>query len=324
MENPASPTGGRRAVPKEKMLNYLELARQGKNGAWRVVFAVVLMLFTWQVLGAMPSAILLVWMAFHGQLKAGSSGDILPGMDSLAGFIALMLASVFFLGGIYLAMRFIHRRPLRTLVTPARSIAWGRLFQGFFIWFCLVALMSLVEAFAFPGRYIWTLDLSRFLPFLILALIFIPIQTTAEELFFRGYLLQEIGLRWENVWVLSCISGLLFGLPHLLNPEATVNYPLLGFYYFAFGFSLAMITLRDGKLELALGVHAANNLFSVIIANYTITALPSPSLFTIKVLDAVYSVPVGVLGMVILILLLVGPWRRKEPVDKVAETLLIK
>jgi len=302
------------------MQNYLELARQGKNEAWRSVLAVLVMLFAWQVLGAMPSAILLVWLASRGQLQAGNAGGTLPGMDTLAGFVALMLASVFFLGGIYLAMRFIHRRPIRTLVTPARSLAWGRLLKGFGVWFGLVGLMSLVEALVYPGRYIWTVNPSRFLPFFFLALIFIPIQTSAEELFFRGYLLQQIGPHWKNVWVLSIVSGLLFGLPHLLNPEATVNYPLLGFYYFAFGFCLAFITLREGKLELALGAHAANNLFSVIIANYAITALPSPSLFTIKVLDAVFSVPVAILGMVIFIFLFMGPLRRKEPIDAIVES----
>ena len=60
------------------MQNYLELARQGKNGAWRSVLAVLLMLFAWQVLGAMPSAILVVWMALHGQLQAGSLGSSCP------------------------------------------------------------------------------------------------------------------------------------------------------------------------------------------------------------------------------------------------------
>jgi len=299
------------------MQKYLELARQGKNGTWRIVLAILLILFAWQVLGAMPSVILLVWLSLRGQLQAGSAFSTLSGMDSLAGFITLMLASVFLLGGIYLSMRFIHRRPMRTLVTPTRSFAWRRMFQGFGVWLGLVALMSLIEALAYPGRYVWTLDLNKFIPFFFLALVFIPIQTSAEELFFRGYLLQEMGLRWQNIWVLSSISGLLFGLPHLLNPEATVNYPLLGFYYFAFGFSLAFVTLRDGKLELALGVHAANNLFSVIIANYTITALPSPSLFTIKTLDPVYSVLAALLGMGIFVFLFVGPWRRKQPLDEI-------
>jgi membrane protease YdiL (CAAX protease family) len=301
------------------MQNYLELARQGKYEWWRSVLAVLLMLFAWQILGAMPSAILLIWVALRGQLQTGSARGGLPGMDTLAGFVALMLASVFFMGGIYLAIRFIHCRPLRTLVTPARSIAWGRLFQGFGVWFGLAVLMSLVEARLYPGRYAWTPDMVRFLPFVFLAMIFIPIQTSAEELFFRGYLLQGVGLHWRNIWVLSGISGLLFGLPHLLNPEASVNYPLLGFYYIAFGFSLAYITLRDGRLELALGAHTANNLFSVVIANYTITALPSPSLFTIHVLDAVYSVPTAILGMGIFVFLFVGPWQRKDPSEEVLD-----
>ena len=72
-------------------------------------------------------------------------------------------------------------------------------------------------------------------------------------------------------------------------------------------------------MELALGAHAANNLFSVIIANYTITALPSPSIFTITVLDAFFSVPVAILGMGIFVLLFIGPWRRNDPVEEVLE-----
>jgi membrane protease YdiL (CAAX protease family) len=297
------------------MLIYLELARRGKNEAWRSLLAVFSMLFAWQVLGAIPSALLVVWMVVHGWQPVNVGSNPL-GTYSPAGFVALILASVFFLGGIALSIRFIHCRPLRTLVTPARSLAWGRLFQGFGVWLGLVALMSLVEALVYPGRYVWSLNMNRFLPFLFLALVFIPIQTSAEELFFRGYVLQQVGLHSKNIWVLSAISGLLFGLPHLLNPEASVNYPLLGLYYFAFGFSLAFITLRDGRLELALGAHAANDLFTVIFANYTITVLPSPSIFTIKVLDAVYSVPAAVLGMAIFIILFIGPWRRKEVIEE--------
>lgn len=294
------------------MQEYLDLALHGKNDWWRYVLAVVLILFMWQILGALPSAALIIWEMVDRGFQAGISTGNLPDMDTTAGFIALMLAFVFFMIGIFLTTRFIHRRPFRTLITPARSIAWGRLFQGFGFWFILAALMSVVEALLFPGRYVWSLDMQRFLPFLFLALVFIPIQTSAEELFFRGYILQGIGLRMRNIWILSSISGLLFGLPHLLNPEAAVNLPLLGIYYFAFGFCLAYITLRDGKLELALGAHAANNLFSVLFANTTISALPSPSLFTISVLDAVFSVPAGLIGLAIFIWFFVGRFRRRD------------
>ena len=294
------------------MQAYLDLVHSGKNDWWRYVLAVLLILFLWQIIGALPGAALLIWGMVVNRGQAGSLTGSLPG--TTAGFAALMAASVFFLSGIYLAIRFLHRRPFWTLITPARLVAWGRLFQGFAVWFVLAALMSGFEAYLYPGRYVWTLNIQRFLPFVFLALIFVPIQTSAEELFFRAYVLQGIGLRTRNIWVLSVISGLLFGLPHLLNPEASVNYPLLFLYYFAFGFSLACITLRDGRLELALGAHAANNLFSLIFANYTITVMPTPSLYTITVLDAVYSVPAALIGMAIFLWLFTGPLSRKKVV----------
>ena len=294
------------------MQDYLNLALQGKNEWWRYVLAVLLILFLWQIIGAIPSAALILWEMINHGLPVGVSANVLPGMDTTVGFLAIMLASVFLLLGIFLAIRFVHQRSFRTLITPNRAIAWGRLFKGFGVWFGLVALMSVVEARLFPGRYIWSLDLKRFIPFVFLALILIPIQTSAEELFFRGYILQGIGLRSHKIWLLSAISGVLFGLPHLLNPEAAVNYALLGLYYFAFGFALAYLTLRDGQLELALGAHAANNLFTVLFANTTVSVLPSPSLFTISVLDAVYSVPAALIGMVIFVGLFTGPLKQRE------------
>jgi len=292
---------------------YLDLVHQGRNDWWCYVLAVLLILCMWQILGAIPSIFLLILAMANGISMGNIGTGSLPGVDPAVSFVVLMLASVFFVLGVYLAVRLIHRRPFRTIITPARSIAWGRLFQGFGVWFVLAGLTSVVEALLYPGRYVWTPDLEHFIPFVFLALILVPIQTSAEEFFFRGYILQGVGLRVRNIWALSVISGILFMVPHFLNPEASVNYALMGLYYFSIGAFLAYITLRDGRLELALGVHAANNLFSALFANYTVTVMPSPSLFTVTVLDAVYSVPAALIGMVIFALLFIGLWRRKAP-----------
>jgi membrane protease YdiL (CAAX protease family) len=293
---------------------YLDLARQGKNGWWRFVLAVGLILFFWQILGALPSVFLIIWVLADGkpQTSISSAGQFV-GVESILSFAVPMLASVLFLSGIFLAGRSIHQRPFRTLITPARAIAWGRFFQGFTVWFILSGLMSVVEALLFPGRYVLTLDLRRYIPFFFLALVMIPIQTSAEELFFRSYILQGVGLRLRNIWVLSAISGFLFMVPHLLNPEARVNYGLMGFYYFFIGVVMAYITLRDGRLELALGLHAANNLFSALFANYTVTVMPTPSLFTVNTLDAIYSVSAATIGLFVFVLIFIGPLRTRLP-----------
>jgi membrane protease YdiL (CAAX protease family) len=301
---------------KADMNDYLDLARQGKTGWRRFVLAVALILFFWQILGALPSVFLLIWILEDGNLQTSvSPAGQFVGVEPALSFAVPMLASVLFLISIFLAIRFIHQRPFRTLITPARIIAWRRFFQGFMVWFVLSGLMSLAEAILYPGRYVWTLDLHRYIPFALLALVLIPIQTSAEELFFRSYILQAVGLRLRNIWMLSAISGFLFMMPHLLNPEARLNYGLMGFYYFIIGGVMAYITLRDGRLELALGLHAANNLFSALFANYTVTVMPTPSLFTVKTLDVVYSVSAAVLGLIVFVLIFVGPLRRKLPAE---------
>ena len=282
---------------------YLDLARQGKTGWRRFVLAVALILFMWQILGALPSIFLLIWLLADGNPQTGTSpsGQFM-GIEPILSFAVPMLASVLFLIGIFLAIRLIHQRPFKTLITSARAVAWGRFFQGFTVWFILSGLMSLVEALLYPGRYIWTLDLRRYIPFAFLALVLIPIQTSAEELFFRGYILQGVGLRLRNIWILSAISGFLFMVPHFLNPEARLNYGMMGFYYFFIGAVMAYVTLRDGRLELALGLHAANNLFSALFANYAVTVMPTPSLFTVNTLDVVYSVSAAVIGLIVFVL----------------------
>ena len=64
----------------------------------------------------------------------------------------------------------------------------------------------------------------QYWPYLLVALALIPLQTSAEEFFFRGYLLQASGRLTQNWLVLSVINGVLFTLPHLGNVEVELNF----------------------------------------------------------------------------------------------------
>jgi len=75
---------------------------------------------------------------------------------------------------------------------------------------------------------------------------------------------------------------------HYANPEVSVNVVLTLAYYFTVGLFMAVITLKDNRLELALGCHIGINLF-VLVANYSGSVLPVPSIFTVTVLDPVYN-----------------------------------
>ncbi len=291
------------------MSDYLEVARSGKNDWWRYVISLPVIIVIWVMLGSIPVILLMAYVSMDGNPATGFSGTGFNGVPVLSEFLITMSSFIPFIVATLLAVRFIHARPLKTLITGESHIRWGRIFSGAGVWMIIAAILSVLEALLYPGRYVLTFQPATLLVFTVLALIIIPIQTSAEELFFRGYLLQWMGLRLKNIWFLSLLNGILFFLPHAANPEMASGSILVGLGYFAMGFFLTLVTLQDHGIELALGMHAANNLFASVFANYVVTALPSPSLFTIQTLDPVYSLVSLVAGMIVFYFIFFRPIR---------------
>lgn len=177
-----------------------------------------------------------------------------------------------------LVWRYLLKRPFGTLITDAGSIRWTRIAQGGVVWFAIALLSSGFDFLLNADAYRWTFDPAAFIPFVVIALTLLPIQTSAEEFFFRGWL-----MRWASslppVAVVS-ISGAVFALPHLANPEAAGHeLPALA-AWFILGAGWAYTAVRDRGIELALGAHFANNFFSVIVIGYSGAALPTSALAT--------------------------------------------
>jgi membrane protease YdiL (CAAX protease family) len=109
-------------------------------------------------------------------------------------------------------------------------------------------------------------------------------------LVFRGYALQGFSLLTRRPALIAIGSSMLFAVPHLLNPEVhQYGAFVMTLNYFAIGMVLAAVTLRDGSLELAIGLHAANNTFLALVANYEGSALTTEAVFTARELDPWYS-----------------------------------
>jgi hypothetical protein len=210
-------------------------------------------------------------------------------VDAIFNYVVLNLSFGLLILGVFVTVKFVHGRPFRSIITPAKQINWRRMAQGFGLWLLLVTLASGVEYLINPEIYTVVFNVRRFLPFALVVLLLTPMQTTAEELLFRGYLLQATGHLGRNFWVLALVNGILFMVPHLGNPELAASAILLPLFYLSIGAFFAFITLRDNSAELAIGAHAANNLYSALFANYTNSALQTESVFLITELDAVYA-----------------------------------
>lgn len=177
-----------------------------------------------------------------------------------------------------LVWRYLLKRDVRTLIAVDGSIRWRRIALGFGAWFGLSALSSLIDYAINADAYRVTFDAAAFLPFLVVALMLLPLQTSAEELFFRGWV-----LRWASRLPRAAtllISGAVFSLPHLGNPEAAGHEIAALLAWFTLGAGWAHVSLRDGGIELALGAHFANNIFSILVIGYDNAVLPTSAVLT--------------------------------------------
>jgi membrane protease YdiL (CAAX protease family) len=261
---------------------FLDLARLGKNAWWRYVLGVCTIGFFWVVLGYVPYMLLL-----------GTGLEATPMLE----FVAVNLSIFMMLAGVAVAVKWIHGRPLLSLVAPDLRIDWRRVARGAGAWLAIGAVMAVAEHLLFPGRYYLSYNAERFYPFLVAVLLLTPLQSAAEELVFRGYLMQGIGLLTRRPLAIAAASSVVFTLPHLMNPEVEhYGIAIMAANYFTIGMLLATATLRDGRLELAIGLHAVNNVFLALMANYEGSALATESVFTAAELDPVYSLAALVLG----------------------------
>lgn len=281
---------------------YLDAAKEGKNEWWRYLLSVVVVFVMWVLIGSCPGLIYFIAVSKDGlaeTLLRLQSGE-LTGGDPLGMYLVLNIAFVFLVVGIWLAVRLVHQRRFLSLITPTKSINWKRVATGFVVWFLLAGVVaSFFEALIYPGTYSFVLDWPKFLMALPLVLILTPIQTTAEELLFRGYLLQGFGNLVRKPWVLIILSGFFFLVPHLANPEFSAGL-LLVLFYFMQGAFLAFFTLKDDSLELAIGIHAANNIFNALFVTYASAVLTSPTIFANSQINVLYTLITTLIAFVLM------------------------
>lgn len=272
--------------------SYVDAASWGHGSIWRYIIGTLSILFIWLIIGSLATAVLLIGL---GVFQGIPTEDLVQLVldPSLLGyipyFLVLNFGFFFFLIGLWLSVTIVHRRSFRSLVTGKSTVSWQRMGMGFVVWAALLGIGTLVEFLVSPGTFTVTFDVRVFIPFAILAILITPLQTTAEELFFRGYLVQSGSLISRNRLFLSIWSGVLFALPHITNPEVASNFGVVLLTYFVLGAFLAWISLQDGTIELAIGVHAANNLMAGLLVTFPESVLPTPAILTTTHFDPVFS-----------------------------------
>ncbi|WP_250436807.1 CPBP family intramembrane glutamic endopeptidase [Hanstruepera flava] len=201
--------------------------------------------------------------------KKGENRFLIETLAPLAAGLVLLL----------LWVKYIHKQSIRSLTTSRKKVDWNRIWFAFFLWGIISSGFIFLDYYFAPEDYVLNFKLGPFLILCLIAIVLVPLQTSFEEYLFRGYLMQGIGVVTKSKWIPLISTSVVFGLLHIANPEVEKLGYIIMVYYIGTGLFLGIITLMDEGLELALGFHAANNLFTALLVTADWTAFQTHSVF---------------------------------------------
>ena len=120
--------------------------------------------------------------------------------------------------------------------------------------------------------------------FLVVIVLTSPLQAAAEEIFFRGYLMQALGSLVAQPWFGVVVSSVVFALLH-----GTQNLPLF-VNRLAFGLLAGVLVWRTGGLEAGIAAHVVNNVCAYLLAGMTTGIATLKAVQGIGWVDAAFDV----------------------------------
>ena len=262
-------------------MNYIQQAYKGNNQWYHWIFALILVFFGWQIIGVFPlTGVAISYSSDMNEFANAAQNNFMTlGIDKNLFLFLIIISFISGLLTLILGVKYIHRRTFKSLVTSRNLIDWKRFWFAFFTWGIIAIILTIVGIFMSPENYIWNFKPIPFFTLLAVSFLFLPFQTTFEELLFRGYLMQGIGTVVKNRWFPLIFTSVCFGLLHGANPEVEKLGAISMVFYIGTGFFYGIITLMDEGTELALGLHAINNIIAAFFVTTNWTVFQTDALY---------------------------------------------
>ncbi|GAA4301810.1 CPBP family intramembrane glutamic endopeptidase [Aestuariibaculum suncheonense] len=258
---------------------YIAQAFNTLHDWWRYIVGVVIVVIA-VTLGQIPFTVtVIVKMNMEGEnMMELNQSNMMSYLEPNLNLFLMLLSFAVGLIALLVVVKYLHKQSFTQLTTSRKQIDWKRFWFIFFFWGVISSGMVLADYYMAPENYEINFKLVPFVILSVIAIIFVPLQTSFEEYLFRGYLMQGIGVVVKNKWVPLIITSVVFGLLHIANPEVDKLGPMIMVYYIGTGLFLGIMTLMDEGMELSLGFHAANNLFTALLVTADWTAFQTHSI----------------------------------------------
>ena len=253
-------------LPKmnEKFAAFVEPARHTRGGLRLALASILLMLFytilTLQIMVVFV-VIDVVQTGLDIETAFANLSQSLADPNTPRTMILVLCTFFAMLGAVWLVTMIFRRQGLRVLIGP------GPVMRNF-LTAVLIMLPIVIITFVLSlwfGDAVQNLPSGVWLLWMIPALPLLLIQVSSEELIFRGYLMQELAVRFKSRWIWMVIPAVIFGFLHYdptkMGSNAFIVVAITGF----FGIIAADVTVRTGNLGAAIGLHFMNNLQAMML-----------------------------------------------------------
>lgn len=262
-------------------MNYIQQAYKGKNEWYHWVITIVLVFFGWQALGAIPLMITAVMHSANTEEFSRAAADNFMSLGINSNLFLFLMIFTFAIGLLVLVLcvKYIHKRTVRSLITSRDKVDWKRFWFGFITWGVIASVLIIAGILISPEHYTWNFKAVPFFTLVAISFLFLPFQTSFEELLFRGYFIQGLGVLAKNRWLPLILTSVCFGLLHGANPEIDKLGNVAFVFYIGTGFFYGITTLMDEGTELALGLHAINNIVAAFFVTTNWTVFQTDALY---------------------------------------------
>ena len=263
---------------------YPQILRNPGYEWWRSLAGAALGLTLFLLLSAVvsQSIVALAWVATGGGAPYAAYVSSAFAFQRPAGMLAANLGIATLIPIAWALMAVMHRVRPRWLSSVQPRVRWRYLLA------CLVvATLALNGVLLLSVLVGGTVDFGvqpGFWGFLVVILLTSPLQAAAEEIFFRGYLMQALGSLIAKPWFGVVVSSVVFALFH-----GTQNLPLF-IDRLVFGLLAALLVWRTGGLEAGIAAHIVNNIFAYVFAGLTTSIATVRAVRGIGWTDAAFDV----------------------------------
>ncbi|WP_445725641.1 lysostaphin resistance A-like protein [Flavobacterium sp.] len=262
-------------------MKFIQQAYKGENSWWAYALTIFLLFFGWQLVGIIP---LVATAFFYSEDMDEFSRATLDNFTTLgidSNLYLILMIFTFFSGLVFLLLgvKFIHKRKIITVFTSREKFDWSRVFFAFIVWMFVGIVSFGISYVISPEDFVWNFKLVPFAILVVISFLLLPLQTTMEEVLFRGYLMQGFGTWFKNGFVALVLTGVIFGLLHGSNPEVEKLGWIVMIFYIGTGLLLGIFAIMDDGIELSMGFHAANNIVAAVLATVEWGAFQTDALF---------------------------------------------